>query len=261
MVIGAMEKNSGGNTESLGRNKKVILIVDGDAMSQFYTSVILQRFDYHVFPVRTAEEALMIMEVTMPLLIITEITLPKMSGVDLLTRLKKDPRTRDVPVLIYAAQKTQGQRDACIQAGCAGYLAHPADHNQLYEAVQKATETTPRHFVRLATWLDVIVSTPGVGDQSAFITAISEHGMFVGTPSPLPHGAAAMFTMQLPKLPNGGIQLQGKVLYSQSGGPGKKPGMGVKFLQVKPEVSALIRTFIEIKLHEGLAVSIDTRRQ
>src|SRR5574337_474903 len=87
------------------RKKQIVLVVDGDPVSQFYTCLFLQRLDYRVISVRTAEEALVIMELTMPLVVVTEVTLKQMSGVDLLKYVKRDTRTRNVPVLIYTAVK------------------------------------------------------------------------------------------------------------------------------------------------------------
>ena len=243
------------------REKQIILVVDGDPVSQFYTCIFLQRLNYHVISVRTAEEALVIMELTTPLVVITEVILQQMSGVDLLKHVKQDPRTRNVPVLIYTAVKAEAQRDLCQAAGCAGYLVHTSDRNLLYEAVQQATEPKPRHFVRLKTWLDVIVTAPGRGDQRALVSAISEHGMFVSTQQPLLNRTKATFTLYLPNAGANGIRLQGMVLYSHAApGPGKNQGMGVKFLQVQPADSAMIKAFIENNLMSGIVTDRQASR-
>jgi hypothetical protein len=201
------------------------------------------------------------MELTTPLIVITEVILQQMSGVDLLKHVKQDPRTRNVPVLIYTAVKADAQRGLCQAAGCAGYLIHTSDHNLLYEAIQQATEPKPRHYIRLKTRLDVIVTAPGSGDQRAFVSAISEHGMFVSTEQPLLNRTTAMFTLYLPNAGANGIRLQGMVLYSHAApGPGKNPGMGVKFLQVQPADGAMIKTFIENNLMSGIVPERQTSR-
>ncbi len=195
------------------QEKQIVLVVDNDCKKQFFTCIFLQRLNYHVFPVKTAEEALAILELTLPLLIITEISLLQMSGFELLKNVKQNPRTRKVPVLIYTDLKTPTHRKACELAGCAGYLTQPADHNQLYAAVQKATEAEPRRFVRLPTFLDVIVEgqTPsGVGERKVQVTAISEHGMYVSTPDPLPSGTTVPFTLFLDRSLAGASGLKGK---------------------------------------------------
>jgi two-component system, cell cycle response regulator DivK len=244
------------------REKLIVLVVDGDPVSQFYTCLFLQRFNYHVISVRTAEEALVIMELTKPLIVITEVTLQQMSGVDLLKHVKQDPRTRNVPVLIYTAVKAVAQRDLCRASGCAGYLVHTSDHNLLFEAVQQATEPKPRHFIRLKTLLDVIVTAPESRDQAALVSAISEHGMFVSTQQPLPKGTTAVFTLPLPDAGADGLRLPGKVIYSHAApGPGKDPGMGVKFLRLQPGDEAMIKAFIEKKLMNGIITNQQTSRK
>lgn len=246
-------KTNGREEQGTLREKRIVLVVDPDLVSRFYTSIVLQRLNYHVIQVRSAEEAFVIMELTMPLIIITEISLPQMSGVDLLKQVKHDPRTRNIPVLIYTAANMDAQRAVCQAVGCAGFLLHTPDHNLLYEAVQQATEPKPRHFIRLKTSLNATVVAPGHKDQVAKVTAISEHGMFVVTEQPLPFGAKAEYTLYLPAPYSDGIILQGQVLYSDATpGPGKYPGMGVKFTDVRPDVNAAINEFIEATLMQGI---------
>lgn len=234
------------------QDKKIVLVVDGDSTARFFTSVYLLRLDYHVFSVATAEEALRIMELVLPLIVITEIALPQMDGIALLKALKEDRGRQRVPVLVYTSIKDPAAKRACEQAGCDGFLTQGPDHNVLYEAVQRATENKPRHFIRLATWLDAVVSLPGGGDQTALVTAISEQGMFVSMANPLPHGAQAFFTVHLPKVAPGGIRIPGQVLYSHAGGAGRTQGVGVKFLSLPPQDAMRIKTFIQEKLTTGL---------
>ncbi len=241
--------------------QKIILVVGGDCSKQFFTCVLLQRLKYHVFPVKSAEEALMIIKLTIPFLIITDIALPQMNGIELLQGIKQNPYTKGVPVLIYTSSDSPLYRQSCEQAGCAAYITHPADHNQLYEAVQKATEPrsrTPRRFVRLTTSLDVIVEGAVLaegGEKKEKVTAISEHGMFVSSQNPLPQGFTSSFTLFLDRSLAWGIRLEGKVVYSVSGcDQGKTVGMGVKFTQIRPEDRESIRHFIAKKLMEGISI-------
>jgi two-component system cell cycle response regulator DivK len=243
--------------------KKIVLVVDGDCAKQFFTCILLQRLKYHVFPVKTAEEAMIIMELTLPLLIMTEIALPHKSGIELLKNVKRNPRTNGVPVLIYTSENSPADRQECEQAGCAAYLVQPVDHNRLYEAVQMATEPstrTPRRFVRLATSLDVIVESGPLttgGEIKEKVTAISEHGMFVSAQNPLPYGSTSLFTLYLDRSLAWGIRVEGKVIYSvRVGDPQKTAGMGVKFTQIRPEDRESIRLFIAKKLMEGIAVPV-----
>ncbi len=245
---------------TMEQGKQIVLVVDGDPMRRFLTTLFLQRVGYDVFSVKTAEDALLILEMTVPLLIITEITLPRMNGIDLLKAVKQHRDCRNVPVLVYTSLKDPSYREACEQAGCTGYLTQPADHNQFYEAVQRATETTPRSFVRLPISLEVIVESEShreSGAQKERVTAISEHGMYVATKDPLPRDAVAPFTLFLDRSLAWGIMVQGTVLYSNPAGDAEnQPGMGVKFTELRPEDREAIKTFIGKKLLEGVAVPV-----
>lgn len=246
--------------------KPIVLIIDGDPARMFITSIVLQRLDYHVATVNCAEDALMVLNLVQPQIILTEIALPSLSGIDLLQRVKANPRTTAIPVIIYTHLQDPAYRSVCFDAGCAGYLADPVDPDQLYAAVQAATEPTPRHFVRLKTSLSVTVGAsgiPGFTVRSGKVSALSENGMFVSIDSPPQYGTTLPFTIHLDDQGKDLIMPEGRVLYSHQGGEGqaRQPGMGVKFTVVRPEDQARLRTFIREQLLSGVATPIKTRRQ
>jgi len=243
------------------RKKLLVLLVNNNMVSQFTTSVILQRLNYLVFTVKTAEEALIAISIASPQIVLTDVTLPEMNGIALLQRLKREKGTKDIPVIIYTKQLDPATRQSCLQAGCSGYLVYPANPNQLYETIQQVTEATPRHFVRLNTSLEIIVGKEGIPGhrvRKERITALSVNGMYVNTENPLPYGTILPFTIFLQNTPEGSICIEGKVLYSHDGKGSwvTQPGMGVSFTSVRPEDRILIENFIQEKLMEGIAVTI-----
>ena len=243
--------------------KKHVLVVDGNIASQFLTNLILQRLEYFSFPVKTGEDALALATTSFgrPDVVLTEITLPYMSGVELLKKLKQDPRTAAIPVLVYTTLQDPAHRQACEQAGCSGYLVQPVPDNQLYEAIQVATEEEPRRFVRLSTVLEVLVDTSGRSGKEprkGKVSALSENGIYVNMVDPLPQGTQHQLTLLLHNGQGGDISIKGKVLYCHDGKGGKvrQTGMGVKFTQIASVDSDKIKAFIREKLREGVAVAI-----
>jgi CheY-like chemotaxis protein/Tfp pilus assembly protein PilZ len=244
--------------------KPLVLVVDGDPARRFITSIVLQRLDYHVAAVNSAEDALMILSLVRPELILTEIALPSLSGIDLLNRIKTNTRTNAIPVIIYTHLQDPAYRKTCFQAECSGYLADPVDPEQLYAAVQSATEQTPRHFVRLRTSLTVTVGTsgiPGFTVRTCQVSALSENGMFVGIDRPLPYGTVLPFTLHLDEQGADTITLEGRVLYSHQGGEkqARQPGMGVKFTKISDDHRVRLRNFLKEQLMSGVAVPIKTQ--
>jgi len=248
---------TGSETQRAETKQQIVLVVENKPVKCFYTSIFLQRLKYQVIMTNTAEDALTFMGLTVPLVIIANVDLPQMSGVDLLKLVKHNRRTRDVPFLIYTSNKDPRMKQTCSEIGCFAYLTYDAGLEQLYAAIQKSTEAKPRRFVRLTTYLDVIVGDslpPGSAERHDYITAISEKGMFVSTNAPLAYGSIHPFTFFLPNAPGWVFRIEGQVLYRHlSKDIRRQPGMGVKFLKVGTQERELIRDFIKATLMEGIA--------
>jgi CheY-like chemotaxis protein/Tfp pilus assembly protein PilZ len=254
-----MAETSSQNTavKSGDREKRLLLIVDGDNAHLYYTSMLLQRLEYNIHTAKTAEDALEIVGVAHPALILTEISLGGMDGVEFLKKIKRNPQTFSIPAIILTASKDQAVKAASMQEGCAAYLQKPVEPDVLYAAIQKATESQPRQYIRLNTTLNVIVGDDktaeytGIGD---YITALSEHGMYISTSKPKPIGLQIPITILLEDMK---IKVEGMVLYSfQRGqGPLRTPGMGIKFVRISPEDEKVIKVYIKREITKGLTMA------
>jgi CheY-like chemotaxis protein len=237
------------------RKKPLLILVDSDVTQLYYTGILLQRLDYTIYTTKTAEEAIEIMNITIPAVVVTEASLPGMSGLEFLKQVKRNPATSSIPVLVLTASAGPLIRENFFQEGCADILVKPIDPDALYAAIQKATEVTPRTYIRLKICLDVLVGddTAGAGARPGdCITALSENGMYVSTPNPSKTGTKLPFVIFLGKVR---INVQGIVLYSfeRGKGPLRTSGMGIKFLRISPDDQVMIRTFIKKALTEDLS--------
>jgi CheY-like chemotaxis protein len=233
-------------------HKQPILVIDGRPVRKFYTSIFLQRCNYLVITADNAEDGLRYMNVTKPLVVIANIDLPDMNGAELLKRIKKSSKTRSVPVIIYTSNKDRQIQQECEQTGCSAYLRHPASLEELYAAIQKATDK-PRRFVRLDTVLDVTVGDGhGAQQQKHCIAVLSELGMFVSTDSRFSYGSVHPFTFHLPNAPGWPIKAEGQIVYHQENGGRHQTGIGVKFLRIGSQEREFIKSFIREKLMAGI---------
>jgi CheY-like chemotaxis protein/Tfp pilus assembly protein PilZ len=242
------------NPQSGDRKKRLLVVVDSDNAHLYYTSILLQRLEYNIHTSKTAEDALEIMNLTHPALVLSEVSLTGMDGMELLKKIKQTPQTFAVPVIILTASKDPAVKETCLREGCSAFLQKPIDPDVLYPAIQKATETTPRKYIRLNTCLNVNIGDDRAGAPSAsgdYITALSENGMYVSTNKPLATGIQVPVTIFLE---NAKIKADGMVLYSfnRGEGPLKTPGMGIKFMRISSEDQSLIRIFIKRELTKGL---------
>ena len=234
--------------------KRLLVVIDGDSAHLYYTSILLQRLEYNIQAAKNAEDVLEIMGVDQPTLILTEISLGGMDGLALLKKIKSNPRSFPVPVIILTSSKDQMVKAACLQQGCAAYLQKPVEPDVLYTAIHKATESQPRKYTQLSTALNVIVGDDkatefaGSGD---YITALSENGMYISTTKPKAVGLQVPVTLLLEDLK---IKIEGIVLYSfQRGeGPLKTPGMGIQFVRIRLEDQNVIKAYIKREITKGL---------
>jgi CheY-like chemotaxis protein len=237
-----------------GDKKHYLVVVDGNPSELFSAGMILQRLDYTIFTAGSAEDCLRFMEIARPSAIITELLLPRMSGMDLLSRVKQDPQTRDIPVIIHTHMKDQKVEELCMVAGCASFLRKPVDPNMLYRSIQYAIEATPRHYIRFKTCLPVLINDEAKGSaaSSECVTALSENGIYIRTNQSRPVNSRLPITILAP---GRRVKALATVLYCITGasGPLKEPGLGMKFVEISDEDREFIRKFIKDEITRGLA--------
>ena len=71
-----------------------------------------------------------------PALILLDLKLPKVSGLEVLRRLKSDERTRDIPVIVLSSSKEDRDVERCYEMGVNSYVVKPVDFGQFTETVQ-----------------------------------------------------------------------------------------------------------------------------
>jgi twitching motility two-component system response regulator PilH len=238
------------------REKRLIAVVDGDPANLYYTGMVLQRLDYNILTVRSAEELIEFVNIARPALVLTETVLPGMDGVDLLRTIKRNPATYGIPVVVLTSSRDPAVKDTCIREGCKHVLQKPVEPDVLYAAIQKMTETVPRQYIRLNTCLNVMVGEGREAELSViedYITALSEQGMFISTSKPKPVGLQIPLTIFLEKHR---ISVDGVVLYSfeRGKGPLRTAGMGIKFVRIGSEDQVIIKTFIRGEITKGLTM-------
>jgi len=229
------------------QKRSYALLVDGYVRDLFATGVILQRLDYDVYIANSGEDALKIIDAALPELVITELSLHQMSGLELLVHLKHDPRTKTIPIIIHTSIGDQKREDHCRASGCAAFLRKPAEIDALYSAIQQATENIPRKFVRLRTLLPIRVGGHTSTDAASgveFVSELSENGLFVRTLHPRPVRSVVPVNLIIQSVP---VKLKAMVVRTVTIKPGlfKDPGMGLQFVEITDADRELLRNFIK----------------
>ena len=112
-----------------------ILVVEDNAVNRRLAGFLLRSKGYEVREAGTAAAALEAAAADRPDLILMDIQLSGMDGLEATRRLKADPATRDIPVVAVTAYAMPGDREKALAAGCAGYITKPIDTATFVEQV------------------------------------------------------------------------------------------------------------------------------
>ena len=121
--------------------KNSILIVDDNPVNLKLIRVLLTGEGYDVRTAADAEEAMQVLKEANPHLILMDVQLPGIDGLELTRRLKTDPATRDIKILGLTAYAMKGDEEKILAAGCDGYIAKPIDTRTLPGVIGHYLET------------------------------------------------------------------------------------------------------------------------
>ena len=115
---------------------KSILIVDDNTQNLKLARVVLANEGFDVLTASNAEDALQLLRRVTPRLILMDIQLPGMDGLELTRRLKADPATGAVRIIALTAYAMKGDDEKAFAAGCDGYITKPIDVERLAVVVR-----------------------------------------------------------------------------------------------------------------------------
>ncbi|MBU6269405.1 MAG: response regulator [Sphingomonadales bacterium] len=122
--------------------KRILVVEDNDLNRKLFCDVLRSQ-GYAVEPCPDGREALERARQFVPNLIIMDIQLPEISGLDLIEAAKADATLRTIPVLAVTAYAGKGDEERIRDAGAEGYLAKPVSIGPFMAAVRKLIESQP----------------------------------------------------------------------------------------------------------------------
>ena len=118
--------------------KPIVLVVEDNERNRKLVRTILEFRGYDVVECDDGEPSLDLARRHRPALVLMDIQLPKMNGVEALARLRADPETRGIPVVAVTASVTPSERDRVVAAGFNGYIPKPIDVTTFGPLIDKA---------------------------------------------------------------------------------------------------------------------------
>jgi len=130
-----------------------ILIVDDDDLLRSYLETILHEEGYSVKTASTGKEAIELILVEKPQIMILDLTMPEMPGDEICRIIKNDPLLREIIIIILSGTSSVERKLACFDAGADEYLVKPVEPRELIARI--------RGFVRLVDDLKRTAEIPG----------------------------------------------------------------------------------------------------
>ena len=114
---------------------KTILIVEDNELNMKLFNDLLQAHGYDTLQTKDGNEAVSMTEEHRPDLILMDIQLPKISGLEITKLIKENDELKDIPVIAVTAFAMKGDEEKIMEGGCDGYIAKPISVPNFLETV------------------------------------------------------------------------------------------------------------------------------
>ena len=116
---------------------KTVLYVEDNEFNRKIVRQLLAATTYRLLEASDGEQGVATALETQPDLILMDIQLPRLSGLEATQRLREDPRTARIPIIVVTSFALSGDDQKAFEAGASAYLAKPYSPRQLLELIRK----------------------------------------------------------------------------------------------------------------------------
>lgn len=113
-----------------------ILVIDDSPTSMMLSVFLLEKAGFSVLQASRAADGIVIAQREHPDLILMDIQMPDMDGLEATRILKSDPDTGDIPVIALTALAMKGDEERIRSAGCDGYISKPISHKEFLDELK-----------------------------------------------------------------------------------------------------------------------------
>jgi len=228
--------------------KSKILIVDDVNFFLDVQRKMLDQVDCDIFTARSGLEALKVIKKEKPQLVLLDYHMPDLIGSRTCEIIKKDPRFKDIAIIIVSSHNKKEVEEECLAAGADVYLTKPIDQTRFIEAVSSLLKLRsslyyPRSLIRA----EVYVRHNGEVKKYMSVD-ISVTGIYLETTEPLPMDDTATLHFTIP-IPKRDVKVNARVVKTIMPEDMRKyglfPGMAFEFLNLDLEDRRYIEHYIE----------------
>ena len=121
---------------------KTVLYVEDNEFNRKIIRQLLSATTYRLLEAADGEQGVAMAFDARPDLVLMDIQLPKLSGLDATRKIRQDPRTAHVPIIVVTSFALSGDDQKALEAGASAYLAKPYSPRQMLELIRTLAPET-----------------------------------------------------------------------------------------------------------------------
>ncbi len=114
-----------------------ILYVEDNFENKLFVRRVIESMGHEMLEAETGLDSLDIAAKNVPDLILMDINIPGMDGLETTVKFKEDPDLTHIPVIALTANAMKGDKERCLEAGCDGYMQKPVGVSDLRREIQR----------------------------------------------------------------------------------------------------------------------------
>jgi two-component system cell cycle response regulator DivK len=118
----------------------LILYVEDNFENKLFVRRVIESMGHEMIEAETGLDSLKIAAQKMPDLVLMDVNIPGMDGLETTVRFKADPNLAHIPVVALTANAMKGDRERCLAAGCNGYMQKPVGVSDLRREIARYTK-------------------------------------------------------------------------------------------------------------------------
>ena len=222
-----------------------VLLVDDVRVFLEFERPFFERSGCEILTATSGTEALRLVKEQKPHIVLLDYEMPGMNGDEVCRRIKEDPATRHIPVLIVTSHKEPSVLEKCRRAGCTDFVVKPVTGRDLLEKVVKLLQIPYRVHVRTRVNIEVSMGVTGEAvSVLGYSSDLSEGGMMVETVEPIDTGAKVGVVFKLSGL-NQEIRATAEVVRVTLLRSQGMFGVALRFKEGDEALRTIIRSFVE----------------
>lgn len=228
-------------------SRPVIFLVDDNKLFLKLQKDFLKELDADIRTAGDGREALDLMKVIRPDLVMLDLHMPLMDGADCCMAMKKDTNLRTIPVVIVSNLESDSDRERCRKAGCDGILAKPVGKKDILECCRKFLKKLYSAEQRVACRTQVVFRTVSICNYG-MSEYVGPKVIYIGFTGEISLGERVQLNFLLPGIQDELIESNGrvsKVIKTRSAkDPGCSEGFEVEFMNLDHKFRQLILDFV-----------------